>query len=569
MGEEAIQKKKRKFFSGDFTVENKEAFEEEFKKLLTFEVVNKEGLIAFLEKWGELLDIFEETYAWKYINMTRFMDKQEYQEAFNKFYSEIAPITLQYDFLLKKKYHATPFKDEIELPEFKQLNKIVSNEIEVFREENIPLFIKEQQSATKYGEAISKLVVEFNGTEKTFSQMNVYLKSPDRDIREKAWLTKYQALEGIANQLDSVFDELMEIRNQEAKNANFENYRDYKHKEKGRFSYSVDDILKFHDVVKEVVVPFLKERNEIRREKLNLDTVRPWDTQVDLDNRVLKPFTTIDEFILKAEKVLSDVDPEFGDNLRRLQASNFLDLDNRKGKAPGGYTMALPEHGSSFIFMNAVGLHSDVRTILHESGHSLHNRYTADILIHPFKEYPMEVAELASMTMEMLTVDYLYEYYDKVEDLKKVKIDQIEGAVSFLPWCIAVDKFQHYIYTHNANKEERRKYFYELMADLNTGVNWQGFDDILRVLWMQQLHIFEVPFYYIEYGFAQLGAIAMYRNFKMNRSETIKSYKEFLSLGYKKPVPELYRAAGIEFNFSKEYISSLIDFVREELKSLE
>jgi len=160
-----------------------------------------------------------------------------------------------------------------------------------------------------------------------------------------------------------------------------------------------------------------KKRNKAG--KLSLDTLRPWDTQVDLDNRVLKPFTTIDEFVSKAERVLSDVYPEFGDNLRRMETSNFLDLDNRKGKAPGGYTMALPEHGSSFIFMNAIGLHSDVRTILHESGHSLHNKYTADILIHPFKEYPMEVAELASMSMEMLTIDYLYEFYDNAEDLKR------------------------------------------------------------------------------------------------------------------------------------------------------
>lgn len=564
-----IKKRPRKYFSEDFKAEDKASFENALKELLDEPVRNKQEMLNFLEKWGELSDIFEETYAWKYINMTRFMDKKEYQEDFNKFYSEVASVAMQYDFLLKKKYYDSPVRHEFDEPEFKHLDNIISNAIEVFREENIPLFVKENEIAHKYGETIAKLTVNFRGEEKTFSQMNVFLKDPDRSVRFEAWNKKYEALMNVSNDLSKVFDELKEIRVLQAKNAGFQNYRDYKHIEKGRFSYTVQDVLNFHEVVKKVVVPFLKERNEIKRQKLNLDSVRPWDTAVDVDNRILKPFSTIDEFVGKAIKVLGHVDDEFGLNLLRMKVSNFLDLENRKGKAPGGYNMGLPEHGSSFIFMNAVGLNSDVRTILHESGHSLHSKYTANILIHPFKEYPMEVAELASMSMEMFTVDYLYEYYDKPEDLKKAKREQIEGALAFLPWCIAVDSFQHFVYTNNENESERENYFVNLMKELSSGVNWEGLEDTLRILWMQQLHIFEVPFYYIEYGFAQLGALAMYKNYKEDKERTVKNYKEFLSLGYKKPIPELYKAAGIEFKFNEDYVRELVDFVREELKELD
>jgi oligoendopeptidase F len=564
-----IKKRPRRYYPEDFSVENRENFENALKNLLNEPVQNKEELLYFLEKWGELSDILEETYAWKYINMTRFMNKKEYQEYFNKFYSEVVSVAMQYDFKLKKKYYDSPARREFTEPEFKHLDTIISNSIEIFREENIPLFVKEHEIANRYGETIAKLTVNFRGEEKTFSQMNVFLKDPDRGTREEAWQKKYEALSKVSADLVKVFDELKEIRALQAKNAGFNNYRDYKHVEKGRFSYTVQDVLNFHEVVKKVVVPFLKERNEIKRQKLGLDSLRPWDTSIDVDNRVLKPFQTIDEFVEKAIKVLGHVDDEFGLNLLRMKASNFLDLENRVGKAPGGYNMGLPEHGSSFIFMNAVGLNSDVRTLLHESGHSLHSKYTADILIHPFKEYPMEVAELASMSMEMFTVDYLFEYYDKPEDLKKAKREQIEGALAFLPWCIAVDGFQHYVYTNDADEKEREEYFVNLMRDLAAGVDWSGLEERLKILWMQQLHIFEVPFYYIEYGFAQLGALAMYKNYKENREKTIKNYKEFLSLGYKRPVPELYKAAGIEFKFSEEYVKDLVDFVKEELKLLD
>ncbi len=564
-----VSKRKRVYFDENFSAFNKEALEKEFVSLLGMDLRNKEELITFLEKCGELSDIIGEEYAWKYIDMTRFADNESYQKEFNDFYSTAISLSMSYDFKLKKKFYESPLRKEITEHKYVHLNKIIANDIEIFREENVPLFVKERELSNKYGEIISKITINFRGEEKTFSQMNVFLKDKDRNLREEAWRAKYDKLKENRDALDKTFDELKGIRENEAKNAGFDNYRDFKHVEKGRFSYSPKDLINFHDAVEKVVVPFAKERNGIRKSKLGLDSLMPWDTAVETDGNMLKPFNTIDEFVGKAIKVLGDLSPDFGKNLLEMKVSGFLDLENRKGKAPGGYNFGLSEHGSSFIFMNAVGLNSDVKTLLHESGHAIHSKLTSPIKISYFKDYPMEVAELASMSMELFTVGHLNHFYPDDRDFKKAKREQLEGTLNFLPWCMTVDAFQHWIYTTPHTFKERREHFKSLMERFNGGVDWSGLEDIEEILWMQQLHIFEAPFYYIEYGMSQLGALAMYRNFKNNSRDAVQKYEHFLSLGYTMSVSELYNAAGIQFNFSADYISGLVDFVKNELEPLD
>jgi oligoendopeptidase F len=321
--------------------------------------------------------------------------------------------------------------------------------------------------------------------------------------------------------------------------------------------------------VEKVVLPFLRELNEERKEKLGLEKVRPWDTAVDLDGKVLKPFETTEEFVGKAVKILNRVDREFALNLDKMDNTGLLDLENRKGKAPGGYNYPLQEMGSSFIFMNAVGLHRDVVTLLHESGHAMHSAATKDIPIATYKHTPSEVAELASMAMELLTIDYWDEYYDSEEDFQKAKRDQLQGTLKFLPWCMIVDAFQQWIYTHpDHNKEERYEQFSKLVKRFNTGVDWSGLEEEEKYSWMFQLHIFEVPFYYIEYGMAQLGALSIYKNYREKGKKAIDDYKKFLQLGYTRPVDQLYEAAGINFDFSEKRLAELVDFVRNELKEI-
>ncbi len=300
-----------------------------------------------------------------------------------------------------------------------------------------------------------------------------------------------------------------------------------------------------------------------------MEELRPWDLAVDLDGRKLSPFETTDEFVTKAIKVLHKVNPQYALQLEMMNNTGLLDLENRKGKAPGGYNTGINNLASSFIFMNHVKLHNDVVTLLHEAGHAMHSAATKDISIDYYCDTPSEVAELASMSMELLSMDYWDEYYQNPADLKKARRDQLEGTLSFLPWCMTVDAFQHWVYLNPEHTpQEREEAYIELNKRFAAGVNWSGLEDYRKLGWMPQLHIFEVPFYYIEYGMAQLGALSVYMNYRHNPQEALRQYQNFLELGYQKPVREVYECAGIPFDFSEERIGKLVDFVRQELKSL-
>ncbi|NQV19259.1 MAG: M3 family oligoendopeptidase [Armatimonadetes bacterium] len=568
---EKITKKKRRYFSEKLDITKWENVEKEMKKLESEEIKSAEELIKFMEKIGELSDILSEEMAWRYITMTRFADKEEYSQKYNEFYAGIIAKVQPYDFKFNKKFYESPFRKELDEKKYAHLNKIISNEIELFREENIPLKVKEKELANKYGAVFSKLTVKYKGEEKTLSQLAPFLKDPDRKVREQVWNLRLNKIMEKRDEFNELFNEMKELRIQQAKNTGFDNYRDYMHQLKGRFSYSPDDIYKFHEAVKKVVIPFLKELTEERKNILKLETVRPWDTAVDLDGKILKPFKEIDEFIDKGIEILHTIKPEFGKWLNLMKNSELLDLENRKGKAPGGYNYHLQETGAPFIFMNAVGLHRNVVTLLHEAGHAMHSFSMKDIKIEPYKSTPSEVAELASMAMEFISMDLWDEYYPDAEDFKKAKRDQLKEALGFLPWCMIVDAFQHWIYLNpDHSVEEREDFFASLMDRFNSGIDWTDLEKFKKNLWLFQLHIFEVPFYYIEYGMSQLGALSVYRNYKkFGKEKALQKYEDFLKLGYTKPVKELYETAGIKFDFSESYVKELVEFVKEELEGIQ
>jgi oligoendopeptidase F len=475
-----------------------------------------------------------------------------------------------YDFAFKKKIYENSYFQKLPREKFGHLQKIIANDMELYREENIPLQVKESELSTKYGAINSQLTAPFDGEEKTLSQLGVYLKDSDRNIREQAWRLRMETLGSAKEELDKLFDELKEVRIKQSHNAGFDNYRDYKHRELGRFSYTPDDIIAFHDAVEHEVIPFLRQLNEERREALGIDSVRPWDTAVDLDGKTLKPFRNSEELINGAIRVLKDVKEDYAVKLEMMKNTGLLDLENRKGKAPGGYNYPLAETKAPFIFMNAVGLHRDVVTLLHESGHAMHTFATRDITITPYLHTPSEVAELASMGMEFLSMDYWGHFYSQASDLKKARRDELEGALKFLPWCMIVDAFQQWIYTHpDHTAEERDTHFSELMERFNPGVDWSGLETEKVLSWMYQLHIFEVPFYYIEYGMAQLGALALYRNYKTKgKDTTLKDYDAFLALGYSCPVEGLYETAGLQFHFNRAYLRDIVHFTKTVLDEL-
>ena len=568
--DEKIIKKPRLYYDQNFDINDWGVIKKYLDELLEFPLQSADDLIKLLEKSGELNDILSEEMAWRYITMTRYSDNSENSKKFNDFYANIISKSAPYDFKLKKKFYESQYKDELDKKKYAHLIKIISNDIELFREENIPLNIKEKELTSKYGEQFSGLTVTYKGKEKTFSQLSIYQKDPDRAVREETWRLKMDRMLKEKDFFDKIFDEMKELRIKQAKNADFDNYRDYMHMSKGRFSYTPDDLLEFHNAVEKEVMPFLRELSEERKQKLNIKSLRPWDMAVDTDGRRLKPFENTDEMLDKAIDILYKIKPVFGLRLNMMKNSEFLDLENRKGKSPGGYNYPLQETGAPFIFMNAVGQHRDVVTLLHESGHAMHTFEMKDIKIDAYKDTPSEVAELASMAMEMISMNEWDKYYKDEKDLKKAKRDQLIGALKFLPWCMTVDAFQHWIYTNpNHTVKERDDYFCSLLDRFSVGIDRTGLEKYSPITWMFQLHIFEIPFYYIEYGMSQLGALSIYKNYKENGSEkTLEDYINFLRLGYTKPVNELYKTAGIEFDFSQTHIKELVNFVRLELKSI-
>jgi oligoendopeptidase F len=565
-----LDKIARKFISPALDITKWEDVKAEMEKLTAVVPTDADSLLKLMEHASELSKALTDELSWRYIHMTLNADKDEYANAYNDFNANVFAPCEPYRFKLQEIFYQSPARKELPQDKYGHLEKIIANEIELFRAENIPLQVQEQELATQYGAICSKMSAFFEGEERTPPQLAVFLKDQDRAKREQAWRLLTNCYADKQEELDKLFDDLKDLRIRIASNAGFANYRDYMHQAMGRFSYTPDDIYKFHEAVEKVVVPFCGELNLQRQEILKLDTLRPWDTSVDLDGKKLKPFETIDEFISKAIHIEHKVKPEYGIQLEMMNNTGMLDLENRKGKAPGGYNSSIYELGSSFIFMNAVKLHSDVTTLLHEAGHAMHGAASKDITIDYYCDTPSEVAELASMSMELLTMDYWDEYYKDEADLKKAKRDQIEGTLTFLPWCMTVDAFQHWVYLNPQHTPEaRRNAYVDINKRFSSGVDWTGLEDLRKVRWMQQLHIFEVPFYYIEYGMAQLGALAIYKNYRENKSKALKQYQDFLNLGYSKPVRDIYKTAGINFDFSESYLKELVDFVKAELKQLD
>jgi oligoendopeptidase F len=362
---------------------------------------------------------------------------------------------------------------------------------------------------------------------------------------------------------------MLPLRERIAANAGFPNYRDYMFRRKERFDYGPKECEAFHESAEKAVKPLVALLQEGRRKRLGLAALRPWDMAVDPDGLPpLKPFGNADELVAGCERILGKVDPEFGKNLGTMRSWGLLDLDSRKGKAPGGYQSTLGEVRLPFIFMNSVGLDSDLRTLLHEGGHAMHS-FAARTLPAPYRHAPMEFCEVASMAMELLGSPHLSEFYPDPKEASRSRARHLENVVALLPWIATVDAFQHWIYLNPGHAREERTGTWVRLRDRFGGIeDWEGLEDARATLWHKQLHIFEVPFYYIEYGIAQLGALQVWRNFRKDPKEGVRLYKQGLAVGGSRTLPEIFKAAGIRFDFSPAMIEPLMAEVREELEKL-
>ena len=511
-----------------------------------------------------------EDLGWRYIRMTCYTDQEKYSEAYQDFIQQIQPEIAPYSDLLNKKTIESPFIAALDRePGYRLMIRNLKKEVELFRTENIPLFTEISTLAQKYAALSGAMTIQFNGQELTLPQAGVYLQSTDRAKREDVYqkITERRLHDRVA--LDDLFTQLIQLRHQVARNAGFENFRDYQFKAYGRFDYSPQDCFDFHDAIAHEVLPLIDEFSRERKEQLGVEQLRPWDKAVDAAGREpLKPFDNGRELTSKAITVFDRLDPFLGQCLRVMDKMGHLDLESRKGKAPGGYNYPLAEIGVPFIFMNATSTMRDMTTLMHEGGHAVHNFLTMNLVLNDFKSPPMEVAELASMSMELISMDEWPVFFPNPGDLQRARHEQLEDSIETLPWVATIDKFQHWIYenpNHSAAERcEKWNAIFDEFADRIT--DWSGLEDAKNFLWQKQLHLYEVPFYYIEYGMAQLGALAVWRNFKQNKTNGLAAYQRALSLGNMATIPEIYEAAGIKFDFSRPYIRELMAFVREEME---
>lgn len=563
-----LKKPVRHFLPADYVVTDWKSLEPYFQDLDKRPLDTREQLEKWLLDMSELEAVVSEDSSWRQIKMTCDTENKALEEAFNYFFLQIQPEIQPYADRLNRRLVENPHTRELDQKEYFTYLRGVRKRIELFREANIPLYAESSVLGQQYGVISGKMTVEVNGKEYTLQQAAKFLENPDRSLRETVFRKVQERRTQDKDALNDLFSKLIAIRNQMALNTGFANYRDFKFEELGRFDYTKEDCFRFHEAVKEYVVPLVSKINEKKRKKLGLDTLRPWDTEAEPAGiEPLRPFTNGQDLLTKTITCFDDLNPFFGDCLRTMQKMGRFDLESRKGKSPGGYNCPLAETGAPFIFMNASGQMGDLTTMVHEGGHAIHSFLSHPLKLSSFKDYPMEIAEVASMSMELFTMDHWDLFFSDKNDLARAREHQLERVITIFPWIATIDKFQHWIYENPSHTlEQRKQKWVEILNEFSSqSVDWSGLEHYREFGWQRQLHLFEVPFYYIEYGIAQLGAIGLYMQYKKNKEKALSNYIQALSLGGTRTLPELYAAAGLQFNFSKEYIRELMTFVSEEL----
>ncbi len=566
-----IKKLERSFLPKDFKVTTWDALEPYFQQLLQRELSTKEQLEQWLKDMSEVEAAVSEDACWRQIRMTCDTTDKSLEEAFTYFCMEIQPKLQPYADKLNRKLIENSLTAEMDKDKYFTYLRSVKKSIDLFREANIPLQAELSVMQQQYGVISGAMTVNVNGQEYTLQQASKFLESHDRALREEVYRKIQERRLQDRQALHDLYTQLIERRDKVAKNAGFENYRDYKFVELGRFDYTKEDCFAFHEAVKQHILPLVNKIYESKKKKLGLDTLRPWDTEAEPDGiQPLHPFEGGKELLVKTELCFEQLNPFFANCLRKMDELKHFDLDSRKGKAPGGYNCPLAESGAPFIFMNAAGQMSDVTTMVHEGGHAIHSFLSHPLELSAFKEYPMEIAEVASMAMELFSMNHWDKFFDNADDLKRAKEHQLERVITIFPWIATIDKFQHWVYEHPTHTiKERTDKWVEIMNEFSTNaIDFSGLEEYRKTGWQRQLHLFEVPFYYIEYGIAQLGAIGLWMQYIKNPQQALQNYVNALSLGGTKTLPVLYETAGLKFDFSPAHIKTLMEFVNEEMEKL-
>ncbi len=566
-----LSRKERVFLPDEFELSSWESVKPYFEDLKDRTLDSLESLKKWMIDRSELDAFISEDAGWRFINHTSNTQDKEAKERYLEFIKSIQPNLSPYEHELDKKFMDCPFKEELDQDFYKNYIRLTANNVELYREENIPLFSEIEEKAQEYGSITGEMTIEVDGKELTVPQASAYMRSPDREKRKEVFEKINERRLQDTEKLESLFNELVEKRHQVATNANFANYRDYKFQELGRFDYTIADVQDFHKAIRNEVVPLLEKSHKTRKQNLNLAELKPYDLAVNEEGKPpLKPAKDSSDLVNKVIACFSRLNPDFGTYIQTMKDMGYLDLESRKGKAPGGYNYPLDEIGVPFIFMNARGDFSDLVTMVHEGGHAVHAFLTRDYELNTFKHPPSEVAELASMAMELLSMEHWDVFFDNEEDLVRAKKDHLRSILKVFPWVATVSKFQHWIYTNPSHTvKERDEAWFRIHDELGSSiVDWAGYEKYKTKDWLKQLHIFEVPFYYIEYAIAQMGALGVWKNFREDPQKGLNQYVEALKLGYTKTIPEIYEQAGVKFDFSENHLRELADFLEGELEKL-
>ncbi len=565
-----INKLSRNFIPNNLTINTWEDIASYFDELQNRIINTPTELSTWLANASELQAAISEDACWRQIKMTCDTTDNKLEESYNYWCTNLQPPINTASNNLNEKLLANPLLHSLP-KEYEIFLRGVKNSAQLFRLENVTLQSQEAVLGQQFGSINSKMTIEVKGETYTLQQTAKFLMQNDRGLRKEVYdKVAKRRLEDV-EPLDQLFDQLLSIRHKIALNANFTNYRDYKFAELGRFDYTAEDCFQFHEAIKKYILPLCEKIYAAKAAKLNLAKLAPYDVDAEaIGIKPLHPFKNGEDLLQKSIAVFDKLGPFFGDCLRKMQQLQHLDLDSRIGKAPGGYNCPLAETGVPFIFMNAASTADDVITMMHEGGHAVHSFVCHNLPLNGFKEYPMEMAELASMSMELFTMSYWDNFYDNAADLQRAKAEELERVLTILPWIATIDKFQHWLYTNPGHSvADRKNAWNAILKEFSVStIDYSGYEEYRSNFWQKQLHLFEVPFYYIEYGIAQLGAIAMWQQYQKSPQQALDNYLKALSLGYTKDLKSLYQSAGIAFDFSAKNIETLSQFVDGQLSQL-
>jgi oligoendopeptidase F len=527
---------------------------------------------TWLSGWTRLADLIQETYARLYVATTVDTNDASSEQHFQAFLDQILPPFRASEQKLKEKL----LKSGVKPAGFEIPLRNMQIEADIFREKNLTLLSEEQKLNTRYDHIIGDQTVPWEGKELTILQLVPVLQEMDRQKRERAWRLGAERQLADRAAINDLWAELLAVRLKIAANAGMPDYRAYRWRELLRIDYTPQDCFSFHQAIEAVVVPAAERIYEKRRKQLGVERLRPWDLEVDpLGRPPLRPFQSIDELEERAQQIFNQVDPQLGAYFQTMRQENLLDLDNRKGKAPGGYCIDYPVAKRPFIFANAVGVHNDVQTLLHEGGHAFHVFERSHLPYYQQLQIPSEFAEVASMGMELLAAPYLDNTeggFYSVKEAARARIEHLETSICFWPYMAVVDAFQHWVYQYPqqaAHPEQCDAQWGMLWQRFMRGQDWSGLDTEMSTGWHRKLHIHQIPFYYIEYGLAQLGAMQVWRNALQDQSAAVKAYRQALSLGSTVGIPDLYRAAGAKFAFDAQTLGELVQLAEETIQQLE